>query len=384
MWVFFGAAMVMESQSARAAEEVAPPLYADGPYAVLLGRYFKSDVGPLDNGFGVTIAGGERRGLVALEVSASYTSAHSSNLIGGSLNGLLFPFERLPGLFGLVGAGMTNVRGYPDLGDTTFNVTTVDGGLGYIFPLHYHNYQFGLRAQVLYEIGKREERSQDQNPPQDDLPVHTTLHDVVANIGLQFPFGSMPPPVAAPEPPVAVVPLTESPAPPPPPPPPQPACRSPAPGEQVNLQGCRTGDVIILKGVNFEFNSANLTVNAKAILDQVAGELASHPDIKVELAGHTDGKGGALYNQKLSEKRAESVRSYFIAYGVNGERLTAVGFGKTRPIASNDTDEGRALNRRTELRITAGGAEAQAEPASTAAQEAAPSNGADAAPAVVR
>lgn len=146
-------------------------------------------------------------------------------------------------------------------------------------------------------------------------------------------------------------------------------CRAPEPGEAVSLKGCGTGDVIVLRGVNFEFNKSNLTANAKTIMDGVASELAAYPGIKIELSGHTDSKGSDEYNQKLSEKRANSVRQYLIGKNVASERITAVGMGEGQPVADNETDEGRELNRRVELKVIEGNAAASvaAAPAAPAA-----------------
>jgi OOP family OmpA-OmpF porin len=72
------------------------------------------------------------------------------------------------------------------------------------------------------------------------------------------------------------------------------------------------------------------------------------PDFRVEIRGHTDSKGAADYNQKLSERRAEAVRDYFISKGVPASQMTTKGYGSTKPIADNATEEGRAVNRRIE------------------------------------
>lgn len=141
-------------------------------------------------------------------------------------------------------------------------------------------------------------------------------------------------------------------APPPPPPPPAPSpCESPSAGQPINLAGCKEGDVLVLHDVNFDFDKATLTPTAKGILDNVAGALQSRPDIKVEIDGHTDGKGSVPYNQKLSERRAASVVQYLVGKGVDSSRMTSKGFGKSMPVADNKTDEGRALNRRVELKV---------------------------------
>lgn len=129
------------------------------------------------------------------------------------------------------------------------------------------------------------------------------------------------------------------------------SCQMPESGEAISLTGCKMGDTVVLHGVNFEFNKATLTINAKSLLDKVADALIARPDIKVEIDGHTDGKGTDAYNQPLSESRAKSVAVYLATKGVDKDRMTAKGFGKTMPIADNSTDEGREQNRRVELKV---------------------------------
>ncbi|MFT4045844.1 MAG: OmpA family protein [Solimonas sp.] len=168
-------------------------------------------------------------------------------------------------------------------------------------------------------------------------------------------------PVAAPpEPAPEVVPPAEEPAPAPPPPPP--ACRQPTPGEPLSLDGCKAGDTLVLHGVNFEFNQSRLTLNAKTLLDQVVDELNRHPDIKVEVGGHTDAKGSDAYNDRLSAQRADAVKAYLTAQGIAAERLTTHGYGESVPVADNTTEDGRAQNRRVELKITEGGTRADVAP----------------------
>jgi OOP family OmpA-OmpF porin len=129
------------------------------------------------------------------------------------------------------------------------------------------------------------------------------------------------------------------------------ACQMPESGQTISLEGCNIGDTVVLHGVNFEFNKATLTLNAKSLLDKVAEALVARGDIKVEIDGHTDGKGTDVYNQKLSENRAKSVAEYLVTHGVESGRMSSKGFGKTMPIADNSTDEGREQNRRVELKV---------------------------------
>lgn len=130
-----------------------------------------------------------------------------------------------------------------------------------------------------------------------------------------------------------------------------PPCKAPEPGQALDLSGCATGDTITLHGVTFEFDKAVLTLNAKTILDGIANASLAAPAIHFEISGHTDSKGSDSYNQTLSEQRAESVATYLESRGVAADRMTSVGYGETRPVADNESEEGRELNRRVELKI---------------------------------
>lgn len=106
---------------------------------------------------------------------------------------------------------------------------------------------------------------------------------------------------------------------------------------------------LTLEGVNFENNKATLKPESFATLDQAAATLKEWGDVRVEVAGHTDSVGKDSYNLALSQRRAESVRQYLIGKGVAANRLFARGYGETRPVADNATEEGRLKNRRVEL-----------------------------------
>ncbi len=132
-------------------------------------------------------------------------------------------------------------------------------------------------------------------------------------------------------------------------------CPNTARGEQVDARGCpvlfEPGETrLVLEGVNFELNSAELTPNARNILDRVAESLVANPDVRVEISGYTDSTGARAYNVDLSQRRAESVRTYLIGKDVAADRMVAKGYGPDDPVASNTTREGRAKNRRVELR----------------------------------
>jgi OOP family OmpA-OmpF porin len=106
---------------------------------------------------------------------------------------------------------------------------------------------------------------------------------------------------------------------------------------------------LVLEGVNFDNDKATLRPESIAVLDKAAESLKEWGDVKVEVAGHTDSVSGDDYNMKLSQNRAETVRSYLISKGIAADRLTAKGYGESSPVADNETEEGRFKNRRVEL-----------------------------------
>jgi OOP family OmpA-OmpF porin len=136
-----------------------------------------------------------------------------------------------------------------------------------------------------------------------------------------------------------------SPAKPPPPPPPLPAPVPVAPAPPPDSCGR-----IVLRGVNFGFDSAEIDAASAGVLDVAAEQLNGCPNVAVRVDGYTDSIGTDAYNQGLSERRANNVMGHLVDRGVSATRLTATGYGETSPVASNDTEEGRALNRRVELK----------------------------------
>lgn len=129
-------------------------------------------------------------------------------------------------------------------------------------------------------------------------------------------------------------------------------CPNTTRGLKVDATGCvRDAQTIVLQNVNFEFNKSTLTPEAKSVLNDVAKGLTSQKDLTVEIAGHTDSKGTNAYNQKLSTSRASSVKTYLISQGVAPSQLVSKGYGEEQPVATNDTDAGRAQNRRVEFRV---------------------------------
>jgi len=104
--------------------------------------------------------------------------------------------------------------------------------------------------------------------------------------------------------------------------------------------------------IHFEFDEATLTPESDIILENIGNVFERHPDWKIEIAGHTDSDGPEWYNQRLSKNRAKAVKSYLIEkFDINPTNLSAVGFGESQPVADNETEEGRALNRRVVFRI---------------------------------
>ena len=107
---------------------------------------------------------------------------------------------------------------------------------------------------------------------------------------------------------------------------------------------------LILSGVTFQAGKAVLTTNSYTILDQVYESLAEWPEVKLEIQGHTDNMGNSMTNLKLSQQRADAVKTYFVQKGISSERLRSVGYGEEFPIADNHIADGREKNRRVELR----------------------------------
>jgi outer membrane protein OmpA-like peptidoglycan-associated protein len=110
--------------------------------------------------------------------------------------------------------------------------------------------------------------------------------------------------------------------------------------------------IVILDKVYFEFNKAAIKPESYGLLDEVATTILANPRLtKIEIAGHTDNKGNDAYNMELSDQRAAEVRKYLIQKGVDASRLSSHGYGETRPLMDNKTEEGRSLNRRVEFNI---------------------------------
>ena len=118
----------------------------------------------------------------------------------------------------------------------------------------------------------------------------------------------------------------------------------------VDADGCTIVSVV-LKNVQFESNSSELTAGSSESLDKVVNAMNEYDQLRIEIQAHTDNSGEAAYNLSLSEKRANSVRDYLIGKGVAADRMKAKGYGESQPIADNKTRDGRTANRRVELKV---------------------------------
>lgn len=213
----------------------------------------------------------------------------------------------------------TTVSGVGRVGDNQQNETSFFAGVG-----------VGYRWRPRWYLHAGWERYRFEN------------HDVdFLNAGVSWRFGgkhrAVTAPVAAPVQPPAVQQAVE------------PQAISVAVAPVVSAAACKLFDGA-LEGVNFESGSATLTAGARQALQQVANTLQDVPQMAVVIQAHTDDVGAVDANQRLSEARAQSVRMFLIEQGVAEQRLTAVGFGESTPIADNRTREGRAANRRVEFR----------------------------------
>jgi len=142
---------------------------------------------------------------------------------------------------------------------------------------------------------------------------------------------------------------TTPPPPPPPPPPPKPVPPPPPPPPPPPAP--KVERTIILDDVLFDFDKSTIKPQAAEILDRLVAFMNENPSSKVSLSGHTDNIGTEAYNMGLSNRRWMSVRDYAVKKGVDSSRVSGEGFGESKPIASNATAEGRAKNRRVEIKV---------------------------------
>lgn len=125
-------------------------------------------------------------------------------------------------------------------------------------------------------------------------------------------------------------------------------------GVMVNSDGCpEVGEKLVsLQGVNFATNSARIMPESESILNEAVMALNDASSVHVRVEGHTDSRGSDAYNEKLSQRRAESVVAYLVSKGISADRLSAIGYGESAPVAPNDTAENMYKNRRVDLVVT--------------------------------
>lgn len=121
--------------------------------------------------------------------------------------------------------------------------------------------------------------------------------------------------------------------------------------KDIRMKKIEVGNKIVLNNIFFDFDKATLRTESKAELDRLTTMLNDIQTLKIEISGHTDNIGSAAYNKTLSENRAKAVVDYLVKAGILADRLTFKGYGFDQPIATNDTDEGRQQNRRTEFKV---------------------------------
>jgi outer membrane protein OmpA-like peptidoglycan-associated protein len=121
--------------------------------------------------------------------------------------------------------------------------------------------------------------------------------------------------------------------------------------KDIPLQPIEVNAAVVLRNIFFDVNKYDLKSESQVELSRLVQLLNENPGLRIQIEGHTDNVGSAADNQKLSDNRAKSVVAYLVSKGIAANRLTAKGFGATKPVAPNDTEEGRAQNRRTELKV---------------------------------
>ncbi len=366
---------VSEDGSTSTASSVASDPIAGRFYLAPMMSYgFADNSRNTDDGYGGTLSLGKKFGATLAIEATGFYHRYSDNVpggdetmesFGGGLAALLSPLPALRQLYAIGSVQYGVTKELPNAADDEYDSLLYSAGLGYLFPIADNGTSLRIEALYRYDDFDR-----------DDANGAKRFEDTVVNLGVLIPLGAAPQPeVSAVNTQAEVVPLIA-------PadgdedgdgvadsldrcpgtpagtavdadgcPLPKPACQKPEPGQAITLEGCSAGDTIVLQGVTFDFNQARLTPNAKVILDGVADALIAKADIKVEVGGHTDAKGTDDYNVKLSQRRAESVVQYLVGRGVDTARMSSQGYGETMPVADNETDEGRELNRRVELKI---------------------------------
>ncbi|MEO8994534.1 MAG: OmpA family protein [Rhodanobacter sp.] len=276
---------------------------------------------------------------------------------GAKLDGLFF-YSRNPAFspyFGLGVGGMQTDR--RTTGDSSFD-PFVDAGVGFFKFFSVGEHDLGIRADVRYRWVNA-----------NDIPGVRDFREPIVKVGLVLPLGPRPSSVSG-----ATAPgsgaygaagrkvgdadgdgvLDD-----------QDLCPDTPAVAKVDENGCseeqarglKQGPNRSFEDVHFEFDHSDLTDYGKVILDNAAGAInglaQKYPSLKIDLSGNTDWIGTEGYNQALSERRADTVKKYLSRKGVDANRVTTHAYGETKPTADNNTAEGRALNRRVEIRTHA-------------------------------
>jgi outer membrane protein OmpA-like peptidoglycan-associated protein len=121
--------------------------------------------------------------------------------------------------------------------------------------------------------------------------------------------------------------------------------------KEIRLKSLSAGTRLVLRNVFYDFDKATLRKESIVELNLLVKILNDYSTMRIELSSHTDNKGAERYNLDLSQRRSQAVMEYLISKGIKANRLQAVGYGFSIPIASNDTEKGRQMNRRTEIKI---------------------------------
>jgi OOP family OmpA-OmpF porin len=335
------AVLLFAAPAAHAQRSVATELGIFGQYSIF------SDTTHLKNGLGAGI----RLGMyplrnIALEYEADRTTTSSTrvgNLVAWNNRvDLIFYFPMSQQLKLLVGGGWTGTQYHTDTTKNQFD----SGG----------NAVAGFKICFNEDWAMRTDANVDFKDPSDQTPDGARTQTYNIRVGFSRFLGGtarnspcyvaaekmtttvayVPPPAPAPTPAPAPAPAPEPVvvAPPAPTPPVAPA---PPPVRR---------ELLTLRGNVFEFDKSNLTAGARDTLQRAVTLLKENPNANVEIIGHTDSKGSDEYNQKLSERRANSVRDFLVLQGIAASRITTIGKGESEPAESNATAKGRAINRR--------------------------------------
>jgi OOP family OmpA-OmpF porin len=290
-----------------------------------------------ENGFGDYIGGGwPINRFFNVEVGGYYNHFQPNDQFGGlfkwhtwggRVDGQFF-YSRNPAFSPYFVVGMGEERDHLETAGNDFASFFADAGFGAVHYFKIGNIDAGVRADARYRYVDLADKFVDQ-------PIHH-FGEPVFSLGLVIPLGTK-------------VAEAESL---PPPPEPLPTVKAPAkPAQAVENPNRKFDDV------HFAFDKSNLSDYAKASLDGDVGvinQLSGHyPSLKVDVSGHTDWVGTDAYNQALSERRASTVKEYLVRKGVDAGRIRTFAYGESQPVAPNTTAEGRALNRRAEIRTNA-------------------------------